>query len=102
MVVIALSTEDALTISRGFRSSQTMSTMRRPVSVAMRAWRESAAGIDAEPGSVNPSASVAEVIVDAVPMVMQWPAERDMHDSPSIMSLSFIWPVLSISVNFHT
>jgi hypothetical protein len=33
--------------------------------------RESAAGIDAAPGSVKPSASVADVIVDAVPIVMQ-------------------------------
>ena len=71
MVVIALSTEAAPTKSRGFRSSQTISTMRRPVSVAMRAWRESAAGIDTAPGRVKPSASAAEVIVDAVPMVMQ-------------------------------
>ena len=35
-------------------------------------------------------------------MVMQWPAERDMHDSASIMSASVILPVFSISVNFHT
>ena len=45
--------------------------MRRPESLAIRAWRESAAGIDAAPGSVKPSASAAEVIVDAVPIVMQ-------------------------------
>ena len=60
-----------------------MSTMRRPVSVAMRAWRESAAGIDAAPGSVKPSASAAEVMVDAVPIVMQWPGERAMPSSIS-------------------
>ena len=41
--------------------------------VAICAWRESAAGIDAAPGSVRPSASAALVIVDAVPIVMQWP-----------------------------
>ena len=55
-----------------------MSTMRRPVSVAIRAWRESAAGIDAAPGSVKPIASAADVIVDAVPIVMQCPGERAM------------------------
>ena len=57
----------------GCRSSHTISTMRRPVRAAIRAWRESAAGIDAAPGSVRPSASAALVIVEAVPIVMQWP-----------------------------
>ena len=42
------------------------------------------AGIDAAPGSVKPSASVAEVIVDAVPIVMQWPGERAMPSSISL------------------
>jgi hypothetical protein len=32
-------------------------------------------------GSVRPSASAALVIVDAVPIVMQWPGERAMPDS---------------------
>jgi hypothetical protein len=49
-----------------------------------------------------PSASTIDAIVDAVPIVMQWPAERDMHDSTSTMSASFISPVFNISVNFHT
>ncbi len=49
-----------------------------------------------------PSASTIDAIVDAVPIVMQWPAERDMHDSASTMSDIFISPVFSISVNFHT
>jgi hypothetical protein len=49
-----------------------------------------------------PSASTIEAIVDAVPIVMQCPAERDMHDSTSTMSSSFISPVFSISVNFQT
>ena len=64
--------------------------------------RESTAGIAALVGNPMPSASTIDAIVDAVPMVMQCPAERDMHDSASIMSDSFICPVLSISVNFHT
>ena len=52
--------------------------MRRPLAAAIRGAPESAAGIDAAPGSVMPSASAAEVIVDAVPIVMQWPGERAM------------------------
>src|SRR3989475_8458981 len=33
--------------------------------------------------SVMPRASAIEAIVDAVPMTMQWPDERDMQDSAS-------------------
>src|SRR6185436_13521408 len=77
-VVIALSYDAAVRRSEGFRSSQTISTMRLPVLVAICAWRESGAGIDAAPASVMPSASAALVIVDAVPIVMQWPGERAM------------------------
>jgi hypothetical protein len=42
-----------------------------------------------------PSASTIDAIVEAVPIVMQCPAERDMHDSTSTMSDSFIAPVLA-------
>src|SRR6185295_19922258 len=72
---------------------------------AMRAStlrRESTAGIAALVGKPMPSASTIEAIVEAVPIVMQCPAERDMQDSTSTMSDSFIAPVLSISVNFQT
>ncbi|MBS1163947.1 MAG: hypothetical protein H6R03_1843, partial [Burkholderiaceae bacterium] len=48
-------------MARGLMSSHTMSTIRLPVSVAICAWRESAAGIDAAPGKVRPIASAAEV-----------------------------------------
>ena len=44
------------------------------------------------PGSVMPSASAIEAIVDAVPITMQWPAERDMQDSASQNSSSVIRP----------
>ena len=64
--------------------------------------RESTAGIAALVGRPMPSASTIDAIVDAVPIVMQWPAERDMHASTSSMSAGFISPVFSISVNFHT
>src|SRR5436190_21236550 len=75
-VAIALSKAADVAMSRGFRSSQTISTMRRPLALAMRAWEESAAGIDDAPGKVSPSASVTAAMVEAVPMVMQVPKER--------------------------
>ena len=70
-----------------------MSTMRRPVAVAIRAWRESAAGIDAAPGSVTARAPRSrDVIVDAVPIVMQWPGERAMPFSISSHASSVSLP----------
>ena len=48
-----------------------------------------------------PSASTIDAIVDAVPIVMQWPAERDMHASASVRSSIVISPRFSASVNFH-
>ena len=70
-VVMALSKDFALRMSDGFWSVHTISTIRCPVSDANCAWRESTAGIDENPGSISPSDSVAVVMVDAVPMVMQ-------------------------------
>ena len=83
VAVTAFSKASVVRMSRGFRSSQTISTMRRPAAEAMREWSESAAGIDDAPGSVMPSASAAAAIVDAVPMVMQVPNERAMPSSIS-------------------
>ena len=71
--VAALRTEAGVTIRSGVRSSQTISTMRRPHSEDMRMWLASAAGIEEAPGSVRPIESAIAVIVEAVPMVMQWP-----------------------------
>jgi len=45
-------------------------------------------GIAALPGSVMPRASAIEAIVDAVPMTMQWPVERERHASTSQSSSS--------------
>jgi hypothetical protein len=100
--VIALSKLAAPRRLRGFRSSHTMSTMRRPVALAMRAWRESAAGIDDAPASVKPSASTADVIVDAVPIVMQCPAERAMPSSICCHSSSPRLPARRSAQNFQT
>ena len=101
-VVIALSTLPAVMKSRGFRSDHTMSTMRRPVSVAILPCRESAAGIDAAPGSVKPSASAADVIVDAVPIVMQCPGERAMPSWSSSHCRSLMLPARFSAQYFHT
>ena len=60
-------------ILEGLRSSHTMSTIRRPLSAAMRMWLASAAGIDEAPGRVMPSVSAIDIMVAAVPMVMQVP-----------------------------
>src|SRR3954465_11725396 len=81
--VTAFSNAAVVMMSRGFRSSQTMSTMRRPAADAMRGCAESAAGMGGGPGSIIPSASTADVIVDAVPIVMQVPNERAMPSSIS-------------------
>ena len=78
-----------------------MSTMRLPVSVAIMAWRESAAGIEAAPGSVTPSASAALVMVEAVPIVMQWPGERAMPFSIPFQSCSVMFPARSSAQYFQ-
>src|SRR5258706_13378895 len=49
-----------------------------------------------------PSASTMLAMVEAVPMVMQWPAERDMQASASMKSASDILPARTSSLNDHT
>ena len=70
---------------------------RRPQAAAMRGCAASAAGIEAAPGSVSPSASAMEVMVEAVPMVMQCPFERDIEFSISVHSSSVMRPARSSS-----
>jgi hypothetical protein len=84
-------------MSAGFTSRSTSSTIFRPAASATCARRESTAGIAAAPGSVNPSASVTQAMVEAVPMVMQWPFERDIEFSISSNSTSVIRPARSSS-----
>src|SRR4051812_22099896 len=50
----------------------------------------------------TPSASTIDAMVDAVPMVMQWPCERCMHDSASWNSSSVILPARRSSDIDHT
>jgi len=87
--------------SDGRRSFQTMSTIRLPESVAICACRESGAGIDAAPARVKPSTSAALVIVDAVPIVMQWPGERAIPSSTACQSCSVIVPARSSAQYFQ-
>ena len=86
----------------GVRSSQIMSTMRRPAAEHMRIWLASAAGIDEAPGKVMPIASAIAVMVLAVPMVMQWPSLRATPPSTSIQSSAVIVPARRSSQYFQT
>src|SRR3954447_23953320 len=77
-------------------------TIRRPVATAIRGWSESAAGIDAAPGMVRPRASTADVMVDAVPIVMQCPGDDAMRSSADAQSSSVMRPARSSSQYFQT
>ncbi len=69
---MALSKAGAVKISLGLGPpAVAISTARRPASSASASRRESAAGMAALPGSVMPSASAIEAIVEAVPITMQ-------------------------------
>jgi hypothetical protein len=90
---IALSNARAVMTCEGLGPpASAISTARRPESSASAIRRESGAGIAALPGSVMPSASAIEAMVEAVPITMQWPDERDMQDSASHSSSSDIRP----------
>jgi hypothetical protein len=83
----ALSMLPCVSIVAGVQSSHTISTMRRPVSVARRGCPASAEGMPAEPGRAKPSASAASIIVAAVPAVMQVP-KADAGLRPRLMCLA--------------
>ncbi len=89
-------------MSDGFRSSATISTMRRPDICARVERRASAAGMAALDGRVMPKASTREAIEDAVPMVLQWPAERELAASASRKSASSRVPARTSSDRRHT
>src|SRR5712691_5269309 len=100
--VTAFSKAWVVMMSRGLRSSQPISTMRRPLPEASRGWFASAAGMDEPPGSIMPSASAAEAMVEAVPMVMQVPKERAMPSSISLQAQSSSLPARFSAQYFHT
>src|SRR5262252_1785042 len=86
----------------GRRSSQTISTMRLPDSYALTARSLWGAGIAADPGSDIPSASASEFIVDAVPIVLQWPGDGADDAMISMNSSSLISPAARSSRAFQT
>src|SRR6185503_19987718 len=100
--VMAFLNDPALRMSVGFRSCQTISTMRRPQAVAMREWLESTAGIEEAPGKVIPKTSANDVMVEAVPIVMQCPGDRAIPSSISAHSQSLIRPARFSSQYFQT
>src|SRR5215472_13552319 len=56
----------------------------------------------AQPGSVRPSASASAFMVEAVPMVLQWPADGADAAAISTNSLLSMRPAASSSRAFHT
>ena len=79
----AFSNASRVRIFEGVRSSCTISTIRRPDIWASVARRASGPGRAALPGRVRPSASTMVAMVEAVPMVLQCPAERLLAASAS-------------------
>src|SRR5699024_4586174 len=98
----ALWTASAEMIVDGVRSFHTASTASRPLAAARRDWSAITAGIDEAPGSENPSTSAMAVMVEAVPIVMQWPGVRAMPLSIPFHSHSEMLPARSSSQYFHT
>src|SRR5262249_53369747 len=74
-------------MSEGLRSSCTMATIRSPVTWAICARSRYGAGIAPQPGSDMPSASASAFMVEAVPMVLQWPTDGADDVTRSINSL---------------
>src|SRR5579864_1821438 len=56
----------------------------------------------AHPGNDMPSASASAFMVEAVPMVLQWPADGADAAATSMNSLSSMRPVANSSRAFHT
>src|SRR5450755_1321852 len=88
----ALFSAAGVTMSDGFKSSHTISTMRRPASEAIRPCSASTAGMVLALGSDSPSTSMRVAIVDAVPMVLQVPVERTLASAICVHSRWLILP----------
>ena len=101
-IMLALRVETGLMILSGVRSSQTISTARRPQAAAMRLCSASGAGIEEAPGSVRPKPSAIDIMVEAVPIVMQVPYDRAIPPcTPSHCSLPML-PARLSSQYFQT
>ena len=86
---------DLVIIFDGLRSSQTISTILFPLRYAFSARSLCGAGIAAAPGNDIPIASANAFMVEAVPMVLQCPAEGADEAMMSIYSSWLISPAAS-------
>ena len=84
-----------------FISCLTISTIRRPASCAKTYRLESTAGIAALVCKAMPIDSAKLAIVEAVPIVIQCPADLELSCSADINSSSVISPAFTISENFQ-
>src|ERR1700692_804041 len=100
--VIALSKDEAFKMSLGLRSSQTISTIRRPERFGILGWVEATAGIELAPGREKPRTSATLVMVEAVPMVMQVPGERAIPFSISCQAWRSMLPARRSDQYFMT
>ena len=101
-VLMALSNEAGERMSLGFKSSHTISTIRRPAMLAMRGCAVTTAGIEEAAGMVMPRTSAMALMVEAVPIVMQVPAEGAMASSISPQASSHKLPAQRSAQYFHT
>jgi hypothetical protein len=99
---MAFSKAARVMMSDGLMSSFTSWTMRFPLRWASTLRRESTAGRAAFIGSEMPSASVRLAMVEAVPMVLQTPAERLMPLSALMKSSRLISPARTASEKRQT
>ena len=99
---IALMKASLVMMSLGRRFSATIDTISEPVSWDSDSSRASGAGVPANPGIVMPSASAMTAIVEAVPIVLQWPFERIIDCSDARNSLFEITPARASSLRRQT
>src|SRR5471032_3218326 len=99
---IAFSNACLVRIFDSFKSSRTIATARMPDICASTYRRAATAGIAALWGREVPSASAMQAIVEAVPMVLQVPAERDMTPSAARKSSRVIVPAFTCSLSCQT
>ena len=92
---MALRNAARVSTSEGLTSSCTSETARRPVRYAIWPRSRYGAGIAEQPGSDIPSASASAFIVDAVPIVLQWPALGALAHTRSMNSSYSMSPAAS-------
>ena len=71
--VTALANAAGVSTARGRSGACASAAARRPVATAWRRRAPEPEGAVAPPGSISPSASVRQAMVDAVPITMQVP-----------------------------